>query len=133
CKYSRAGYLRYISIPIQSCSDKILRDMQRGYTSKKLDEIFSKIRDSQLNVSTDIMIGFPGEIEIDFKSSFNFLRKFKPLLSNVLIQRYSKRKNTKAYRMKNQISEKVKKERVKILSEFLRDNNIPYRIRDNKY
>ena len=110
--------VNFFHIPIQSGSDKILKYMKRDYTTceinKKINIIY-KINPCAL-IATDIITGFLGETDKDFKDTYNFLKKSK--ISKFHVFRYSTRKNTAAYFMKNTIkepSEKQKKQRSQIL------------------
>lgn len=106
---------RFIHLPLQSGSDRILKLMNRPYTQeyymRLVDEIRTKIPDVMF--STDIIVGFPDETDADFEQT----RKIMEFTSfdNAYIFKYSPRKDTKAALMPNQISQAVKDERNQIL------------------
>ncbi|MBP3581333.1 MAG: tRNA (N6-isopentenyl adenosine(37)-C2)-methylthiotransferase MiaB, partial [Clostridia bacterium] len=101
-----------IHLPVQSGSDKILASMNRRYTKEKylklIEEIKSKIPDAQL--TTDIIVGFPGETEEDFLETLDVIKKAEYM--QIFGFLYSKRKGTVAEKMDNQVDLKTKKERL---------------------
>lgn len=101
-----------IHLPVQSGSDKILASMNRRYTKEKylklVQEIKSKIPDAEL--TTDIIVGFPGETEEDFEETLDVISKAEYM--QIFGFLYSKRKGTVAEKMENQVELKVKKERL---------------------
>ena len=101
-----------IHLPIQSGSDKILASMNRKYTREKylklIDEIKSKIPDAEL--TTDIIVGFPGETEEDFDQTLDIMKRVKYMQIFGFI--YSKRKGTVAEKMDCHVDIKTKKERL---------------------
>lgn len=110
--------VNFFHIPIQSGSDKILKYMKRDYTTQEINNKINKIYNINTNalIATDIITGFLGETNKDFKDTYDFLKKSK--ISKFHVFRYSTRKNTAAYFMKNQIkepSEIQKKQRSQIL------------------
>ena len=106
-----------IHLPIQCGSDKILAAMNRKYTREKylklIDEIKSKINDVEL--TTDIIVGFPGETEEDFEGTLDIMRKVEYMQIFGFI--YSKRKGTVAEKMSDHVDTKTKKERLSRLLE----------------
>ena len=110
---------RFIHVPVQSGSNKILKLMKRNYTSEEFAEacnyLRSKVKD--LTISTDIIIGFPGESEKDFLQTIKLIFEVKPEIVNV--SRYWKRENTPASRMK-QLAPDIVKRRVR---EFMKIYN----------
>ena len=111
-----------IHLPVQAGSDKILSLMNRRYTISSYLEIVEKIRNAIPNcaITTDIMVGFPNEDEVDFQGSVELLKKVQ--YDGAFTFVYSKRKGTKAYDMQGHISEEVKKQRIMQLVEL--QNNI---------
>ena len=101
-----------IHLPVQSGSDKILASMNRRYTKEKylklIDEIKTKIPDAEL--TTDIIVGFPGETEEDFLDTLEVIKKAEYM--QIFGFLYSKRKGTVAEKMDNQVDLKTKKERL---------------------
>ena len=102
---------KYIHLPIQSGSTKILKKMNRGYTKENYIELINKIKDSIPNImiSTDIIVGFPGETEEDFQDTLDIIKKVK--FSNAFTFIYSKRTGTPAATMTEQIPENIIKDR----------------------
>ena len=109
----------YIHLPIQSGSDRILKLMGRKYTTAEYLEIVNKLRDKIPNVSitTDIIVGFPGETEEDFKKTLDIVNTVKYDLAYTFI--FSKREGTPAALMKDDTKEEEKKERLARLNELI--------------
>ena len=101
----------HIHFPMQSGSDSILRQMRRPYKHAKFVEICENMKAARpdLAITTDIIVGFPGETEADFQATVDTVRQLE--FDNAFVFRYSKRRNTPAAEMPNQISESVKEER----------------------
>ncbi|PID29607.1 MAG: tRNA (N6-isopentenyl adenosine(37)-C2)-methylthiotransferase MiaB [Candidatus Cloacimonadota bacterium] len=109
-------------IPFQSGNNKILKEMNRGYTIedylKKVDKLKTSIPD--ISLTTDIIVGFPGETEEEFNDTLNIVKKVK--FDNSFIFIYSERKNTKASKIfDDNISRDIKVERLKKLSDLQRE------------
>lgn len=101
-----------IHLPVQSGSTEILRRMNRRYTREKYLELISKIRAKMpdVGITTDIMVGFPGETEQDFEDTLDLVRQAK--YSSAFCFVYSRRKGTPADKMEDQIPYKVKQSRI---------------------
>ncbi|NJM39085.1 MAG: tRNA (N6-isopentenyl adenosine(37)-C2)-methylthiotransferase MiaB [Akkermansiaceae bacterium] len=101
----------HIHFPMQSGSDRILREMRRPYKNEKFVEICEKMKAARpgIAITTDIIVGFPGETEADFQSTINTVERLK--FDNAFVFRYSKRRNTPAAEMDGQLEESVKEER----------------------
>ena len=121
----------YIHLPIQSGSNKILAMMRRRYTKESYIELFNKIKKKIPNVaiSTDIIVGFPGETEEDFKETLDVVNTLKYDLAYTFI--FSKREGTPASLMKDDTSIDEKKERLARLNEKVNEyanmNNMKYK------
>ena len=102
---------KHLHLPVQSGSSKILKKMNRHYTKEQYLELVEKIRRSVPDVSltTDIIVGFPGETEEDFEDTLDVVRKVRYDSAYTFI--YSKRTGTPAAAMENQVPEEVVKER----------------------
>lgn len=102
----------YIHLPIQSGSDRILKAMNRQYTSAQYIEIIDRFRASRpdIAISSDFIVGFPGETDEDFEQTLDVVRRVKYASSYSF--KYSPRPGTPASLMKNQIPEDVKTERL---------------------
>ena len=109
----------YIHLPIQSGSERILKLMGRKYTTAEYLEIVNKLRDKIPNVSitTDIIVGFPGETEEDFEKTLDIVNTVKYDLAYTFI--FSKREGTPAALMKDDTKEEEKKERLARLNELI--------------
>lgn len=109
----------HIHLPVQSGSDKILRYMNRNYTVFEYKSIIYNMREfrNNLTVSTDIIVGFPGETEEDFKATVNLILEVKFDTSFVYI--YSPRENTKSLEMLDNVSIFDKKYRLNVLNNLL--------------
>ncbi|GHV30477.1 tRNA (N(6)-L-threonylcarbamoyladenosine(37)-C(2))-methylthiotransferase MtaB [Clostridia bacterium] len=101
----------HFHISLQSGSNKILRGMNRHYTVGEYEGSVDMIRELFENpaVTTDVIVGFPGETEADFEESLEFVRKMK--FAKVHIFPYSRRSGTKAALMEDQVAAAVKKQR----------------------
>lgn len=101
----------YIHLPIQAGSDRILQLMNRGYSQKHYLELVDRIRASipDVSLSTDVIVGFPGETEEDFKETLKVLERVE--FDQVFSFIFSPRPSTLAASMDHQISSEVKRER----------------------
>jgi len=108
----RSSICTGINLPIQSGSDRILRKMNRGYTVEKYASILKMIRDNlpEPSVTSDLIVGFPGESEEDFMDSVRAVEKFR--FDLVHTAAYSPRGGTPAARMEGQIPFAEKKRRL---------------------
>jgi len=105
----------YVDIPIQHVNDDILKKMRRGVDKKKIFSIIEKLkkRIEDIVIRTTLMVGFPNETEKKFLELLDFIKYFE--LDHVGVFKFSREKGTKAYHMKEQIFESVKKDRLKKL------------------
>lgn len=105
----------HLHIPLQAGSDEILKKMNRKYDTeyflKKVQEV-RKIRPN-LSITTDVIVGFPGETEALFQETVATIKKAK--FAKIHVFPYSKREGTKAASMSEQVDEKIKKKRVQTL------------------
>jgi len=110
--------LRHLHIPLQSGSKTVLERMHRKYSLDKYEEIVNKLRLSMPDISltTDVIVGFPGESNEEFNETYNFIKKIK--FSQLHVFPYSRRSKTLADTLPNQIKPEVKKERVSKLIEL---------------
>ncbi len=106
-------------LPVQSGSNRILKAMNRGYTREWYLRIVDKLRATQpkIAISTDIIAGFPGETEEDFEQTASLMRDVQ--FDQAYIFKYSKRQDTPAADMPDQVSEKEKEQRNQTLLEIL--------------
>lgn len=101
-----------LHLPVQSGSSNILKKMNRHYDAKHYMKLIKKVKRSipNISLSTDIIVGFPGESEADFHKTLKLIKKVK--YDQVFAFMYSKRTGTPAAIMENQVDEKVKNDRV---------------------
>ena len=109
-------------LSLQSGCDETLKRMNRRYTTAQYKEIVDKLRKEIPNVAitTDVIVGFPGETEEEFEKTYNFLKDIE--LSQMHIFKYSPRKGTKAADMENQVSPQIKHERSEKLLQLNKEN-----------
>ncbi|MCJ7739968.1 radical SAM protein, partial [Candidatus Microgenomates bacterium] len=113
--------INFFHVPLQSGSDKILALMKRGYTSSELMEKLKRLRkiNPMAFIGTDVIVGFPGETDEDFKETYQFLKESP--ISRFHIFRFSPREGTAAYFLRKKYQEplpQVKTKRAKILAEL---------------
>lgn len=106
---------KHIHLPIQSGSDQVLKRMNRRYTSERYLELVRKLREvcPDIAITTDIIVGFPGESEEDFQDTLRIVDKVG--FDSAFTFIYSKREGTPAARHEDQVDEKVKGERLQRL------------------
>lgn len=102
----------HLHIPIQSGCDKILKAMHRSYTTAEFEEKLNALKRGlpSLSVTTDVIVGFPGETEEDFMITYNWIKKNH--FNQLHVFPYSMRKGTPAAKMPGQVPGNVKKDRV---------------------
>lgn len=102
---------KHLHLPLQSGCDKILQAMHRPYDTARFTQLLQQIRAQvpDVAITTDIIVGFPGETEEDFQTTLQFAEKCS--FAKMHIFPYSKRKGTPAEKMPNQVDEAVKGER----------------------
>ncbi|TYO97809.1 tRNA-i(6)A37 thiotransferase enzyme MiaB [Desulfallas thermosapovorans DSM 6562] len=105
----------HIHLPVQAGSNHILKKMNRGYTREYYLELVEKIRSAVPGVSltTDIMVGFPGETDADFTDTMELVRKVE--FDSAFTFIYNKRQGTPAAGMEDQIPDEIKVERIEKL------------------
>lgn len=111
----------HLHIPLQSGSDEILKKMNRKYDVSFFTNKIKEIRQIRpdIAISTDIIVGFPGETEENFKETLNLAKKIK--FSKIHVFPFSPKNGTAASKMPNQIKDTVKKERVRLLMALSND------------
>jgi tRNA-2-methylthio-N6-dimethylallyladenosine synthase len=115
----------YISLPVQSGDDNVLKKMNRHYTVAHYKNLISKIRAAYKKykpqitpmISTDIIIGFPSETKKQFENTANLFRAMK--FDMAYVSQYSPRPETAAWRLKDNVSKKEKVRREKVLTDIL--------------
>lgn len=104
--------VRHLHIPLQSGSDSVLKRMRRKYTTEFYVDRLNRLKEALpgLAVTSDVIVGFPGETEEEFMETYNLIRDNK--FSELHVFPYSKRTGTPAARMEDQVEEEIKNERV---------------------
>jgi len=121
---------RHLHLPVQSGNNKVLRDMNRGYTKEKYIEIieYAKAKIPNITLSTDIIVGFPGESEEEFSDTVDLLKNVR--FNYIYLFMYSKRPKTKAMNMENQISDDEKHRRFDIINNMQNEITLNYNKQD---
>lgn len=108
--------MRVVHLPVQSGSNEVLKRMRRGYTVKQYLETIERVRAicPDMNIVTDIMVGFCGETDSDFRQSVELIEQFRP--GEVNVYAFSMRSNTYAYRAyHDDVADDIKRERMRIV------------------
>lgn len=116
----------HLHIPLQAGSNEILKSMNRKYDLKYFEDKIAEIRSIRpdISITTDIIVGFPGETEELFKETLNTVKRIH--FSKVHVFPYSERKGTKSERLPNKIPSNIKKDYVKRLIELSKELEIEY-------
>lgn len=116
----------HFHLSLQSGCNETLKTMNRRYTVEEFEESAKLLRKyfKDVKLTTDIIVGFPGETEEEFNKTYDFLKKIK--FYKMHIFKYSIRKGTVAEKMPNQVDGKIKEERSKILIELSNKNEEEY-------
>ena len=116
----------YLHLPIQSGSDRILKKMNRRYTSAEYEEIVAKLREAcpEIALSSDFIVGFPQETDEDFEQTMDLVRRVTFAQSYSF--KYSARPGTPAAAMKEQVPEEIKTERLEKLQALLIEQHAAY-------
>ena len=124
---NHSRFAPHLHLCLQSGSDKILSQMRRMYSVSQFLSIIAKIRglDPLFNFTTDVIVGFPGETDDDFEATMKVAKQIG--FGHIHIFKYSIRQGTKAQRMDNQIPDKIKTERSKIMHELSAELTANYR------
>jgi tRNA-2-methylthio-N6-dimethylallyladenosine synthase len=104
-------------IPLQSGSDRVLKLMHRGYTRARFLELAAKLRQAhpRMGLTTDLIVGFPGETEADFEETLSLARTVA--FDQAYVFKYSERRDTPAASMPDQVPQEVREERNRLLLE----------------
>ncbi len=113
----------HVHLPLQSGSNKILKTMHRAYTAEKYLDLVRRIRRARdgIAITTDIIVGFPGETEDDYKQTRDLVDKIQ--FDNAFVFRYSPRRGTPAADMLDQIEERTREERNQDLLQVVNVSN----------
>ena len=121
---------RMLHLPLQSGSTKILNAMNRGYTKEEFITLARKIKEKipDIGLTTDIIVGFPGETDEDFQDTMDVVNEVG--FENAFMFMYSKRSGTPAATMAEQVTEQIKSER---LQQLMRLQNYKAKEESQKY
>lgn len=120
--YKDEHVFKFLHLPVQSGSNNILKKMGRNYTKEEFVDIIKKFRmGMEINIWTDIIVGFPGESDADFEETLELLKTVHPDFVNV--SAYASRPDTRAATMKKIPTEIVKK-RTRIISKLVDDMSL---------
>ncbi len=121
CHKNLNKLMPYLHLPIQAGSDDVLKRMNRRHTRDDYLRVVDKLKEANPNIgmSSDFIVGFPGETDDDFKQTLEVVNRVQYI--QAFSFKYSRRAGTPAAIMDNQIEEKVKKERLQILQDLLFD------------
>lgn len=111
CFVSLPKLLKYVDIPLQHASDKVLKEMNRNDSQKQITALLKNLRSKipDIVIRTTFIVGFPGETEQDFQELYNFVEEQK--FENAGVFQYSKEEGTFAGERKDQITKKIKEKR----------------------
>ena len=116
----------HFHLSLQSGCDETLKRMNRRYTTAEFEQSAKMLRNAfnDVHLTTDIIVGFPGETEKEFETTYEFLKKIKFYKTHIF--KYSPRRGTAAEKMPNQVDGKIKEERSKTLIELSNKNELDY-------
>ena len=116
----------HFHLSLQSGCNETLKRMNRKYTTEQFREVVNRLREhfEAVNLTTDIIVGFPGETEEEFNKTYEFLKEITFYKMHVF--KYSKRDGTPAATMLNQVDGKIQEERSKKLLELSDENQLKY-------
>ena len=112
----------HLHLPVQSGSNRILKAMHRTYTAEKYGDLVRQVRDARkgIAITTDIIVGFPGETDDDFNQTRALVEEIK--FDNAFVFRYSPRRDTPAAGMADQVDERIKERRNHHLLEIVNES-----------
>ena len=105
-------FCRHLHLPVQHGSDSVLNAMNRGYTARRFLSLVNEVRSAMpgITISTDILIGFPGETEDDVRQTLDMMEEIKFIYS--YMYHFNPREGTRAFDLEGRIAEEVKRERL---------------------
>ncbi len=126
CHKNLKKLMPYLHLPIQSGSDDVLKRMNRRHTKDEYLRVVDKLKEAnpEIGMSSDFIVGFPGETDEDFRDTLDVVNRVKYI--QAFSFKYSRRPGTPASVMDNQIEEKVKKERLQVLQDLLFDYQLKF-------
>ncbi|MGZ7043235.1 MAG: tRNA (N(6)-L-threonylcarbamoyladenosine(37)-C(2))-methylthiotransferase [Methanobacterium sp.] len=125
--FKHKNVYKFLHIPVQSGSDSVLKDMNRGHSIVEFKDIVSRFKEEipEISIATDIIVGYPTETEEDFEDTLDVIRDIKP--NFIHISKYRHRPNTESSlltEIEHDIMKKRSKALNKLKSEILYDNNL---------
>ena len=126
CHRDLKKLMPYLHLPVQSGSDNVLKAMNRRHTSGDYLKIIDKLKTAnpEIGLSSDFIVGFPGETDADFEATLELVKKVGYI--QAFSFKYSRRAGTPAAIMPNQVAEKVKTERLEILQDLLFSHQLQF-------
>jgi tRNA-2-methylthio-N6-dimethylallyladenosine synthase len=114
----------HIHLPFQSGSNKVLKAMHRGYTKQSYLQKAYRLKEvcPSIAITADVIVGFPGEEEEDFRETLDLMEKVQ--FDDLFSFKYSPRKETRAAQFEDKVEEKVKQERLSILQEIQKETTL---------
>jgi tRNA-2-methylthio-N6-dimethylallyladenosine synthase len=114
----------HIHLPLQSGSDNVLKAMNRNYTQKHYLSVVKKIREyvPNMSITTDMIVGFPGETKEDFKETLRVMKEVK--FDTSFMFKYSPRPYSRAYKMKDDVNEEEKSKRLSEMIELQKEHTL---------
>jgi len=121
--HENPNVVRQLHLPLQSGSDSVLRVMNREYTREEYLEKVEAARsmDQDINITTDIIVGHPGETKEDFRKTLEVIERVK--FGSVYAAQFSPRPNTRSAKMEDHVSEEEKKRRLQLVLERQKENS----------
>ena len=124
--FDNSKVFKFLHVPVQSGSDKVLNDMKRGHTAETFRDVVQQFREKfeKFTISTDIIVGFPTETEEDFDKTIKLLEETRPDIVN--LSRYSQRPGTDAAEMVQiDVSEVKRRSKItyELISKISKENN----------
>jgi len=112
---------RFLNLPVQSGDNEILKRMNRPYTIEQYKNLVRKIKEKipDINLTTDVIVGFPGETKKQFQNTIKLFKEIK--FNLVYVSKYSKRSGTAAFLKKDNVSLEEKKRRWQILNKLVNE------------
>ncbi len=127
-KYAKMGIIAKMVVPMQSASNGILKSMKRKYSVEGVKEKLIKIKKevTNLKIQTHFIIGYPGEVHQDIVNIIDLIET--GVFNSVILLKYFEAENSDSAKLSNKVDPEVVEKRVKILSEWMENNNVEYLI-----
>jgi len=117
----RANICKYLDIPVQHHSDRMLKVMRRGITTRRSEELLQQIREAVPGIAlrTTLLVGHPGETDDDFRQLCQFVERFR--FNRLGVFTYSHEENTHAHTLNDDVPQELKEERAATIMEIQRE------------